>query len=513
MKQLIFIIALCFSILINAQVGVNNTNPQASLDVTATNTSNPNNNDGILIPRIDQFPTTNPTAQQHSMIVYLTTTVGSDTPGFYYWDNPTLNWLPITGQNYWQRNTLGYVYPATITDRVEILNSNDANGTAGSGALEINNGLRLDNNEVITNTNTELLLQYGNNGDLSIDDTTVFVDASANTVGIGTLPGANKLEIYNTTGANRNLYVYKTSGTADAAYIRNLGTGNSLNVYKNSGSGQAIYIGNYSTGYAMNVYSPNNTGIHVSSYNQYCDLAAASNSPSWAITNGSAGIAGASEITGIEGKANWSNTATTDKLGGLFYVSGTNGGTQPWGAPAVSTVGAIVDNTVYKILGFGIVSTIIKDTEDNDRIMVAPEAPEALFQDYGSGQLSNGKVHVTLHPILTKNIAVDKEHPLRVFIQLEGDCNGVFVTNKTVEGFDVIELQNGASNTKFSYQIIANRADENRDGQISNYSDMRFKPFRTKFTLANNESVENEDAGLNPEVENDNNNRRRQEDK
>jgi len=34
-----------------------------------------------------------------------------------------------------------------------------------------------------------------------------------------------------------------------------------------------------------------------------------------------------------------------------------------------------------------------------------------------------------------------------MFIQLEGDCNRVYVSNKSSEGFDVIELQNGQSNT------------------------------------------------------------------
>ncbi|MCX7861560.1 MAG: hypothetical protein N2449_01025, partial [Bacteroidales bacterium] len=47
----------------------------------------------------------------------------------------------------------------------------------------------------------------------------------------------------------------------------------------------------------------------------------------------------------------------------------------------------------------------------------------------------------------------------RVFIQLEGNCNGVYVTNKTKEGFEVVELNNGTSNVDFSWFVIANRAD------------------------------------------------------
>jgi Chaperone of endosialidase len=82
-------------IYVSAQVGVNTTNPQAQLDITASNTSTPSNKDGLLIPRIDTFPATNPTATQQSMLVYLTTTTGSNSPGFYYWDNTTTSWKSI----------------------------------------------------------------------------------------------------------------------------------------------------------------------------------------------------------------------------------------------------------------------------------------------------------------------------------------------------------------------------------------------------------------------------------
>ncbi|MFM6924675.1 MAG: hypothetical protein ACKOU7_04180, partial [Ferruginibacter sp.] len=105
----------------------------------------------------------------------------------------------------------------------------------------------------------------------------------------------------------------------------------------------------------------------------------------------------------------------------------------------------------------------------------APEAPENLFQDYGQAKLANGRVHIDIDPVFAKNIAVNDKHPLRVFVQLEGDCKGVFVTNKTQFGFDVVELDGGRSNTSFSYSIIANRADEtNPDGSIAHYSNERF---------------------------------------
>jgi len=69
--------------------------------------------------------------------------------------------------------------------QVDIINNRDASGTPGSGALEIANGLRLDNNEIITNTGATLHLNNDNNGNVHIDNTTFRVISNQNCVKIG----------------------------------------------------------------------------------------------------------------------------------------------------------------------------------------------------------------------------------------------------------------------------------------------------------------------------------------
>jgi len=80
-------------------VGIGTVAPNAQLDITSSNQATPVNTDGVLIPKIDTFPATNPTALQQGMLVYLTTTTTfasiSKSPGFYYWDNPTSNWIGL----------------------------------------------------------------------------------------------------------------------------------------------------------------------------------------------------------------------------------------------------------------------------------------------------------------------------------------------------------------------------------------------------------------------------------
>jgi hypothetical protein len=68
--------------------------------------------------------------------------------------------------------------------------------------------------------------------------------------------------------------------------------------------------------------------------------------------------------------------------------------------------------------------------------------------------------HIEIDPDLSINILVDEDHPIKIFVTPEGDCNGVYITNKSAEGFDVVELQGGKSNVSFSWQIVATRASE-----------------------------------------------------
>lgn len=184
------------------------------------------------------------------------------------------------------------------------------------------------------------------------------------------------------------------------------------------------------------------------------------------------GVGSGSSSSGLNaGVVGWatSTTGSTLRYGGYFDA---NAGT------SYAYVGMITAaNANRKIEGNGTVNTTVKDINNNLVVLSCPEAPENLFQDYGQGKLANGKAHITLDPNLSKNIVVNAKHPLRVFIQLEGDCKGVYVTNKSQNGFDVVELDGGTSNVEFTWFVTANRADEqNPDGTWAKYSEERFAP-------------------------------------
>ena len=84
---------------LTAQVGINTPAPDAQLDIRSSSQTAPNNKDGLLIPKINVFPAVNPNAAQNGMMVFLTTAVGTNLPGFYYWDNPTNSWKGIGNDN------------------------------------------------------------------------------------------------------------------------------------------------------------------------------------------------------------------------------------------------------------------------------------------------------------------------------------------------------------------------------------------------------------------------------
>jgi hypothetical protein len=107
----------------------------------------------------------------------------------------------------------------------------------------------------------------------------------------------------------------------------------------------------------------------------------------------------------------------------------------------------------YKVIGSGIASTIM-ETREGNKTLFCPESPEPWFEDIGEGQLINGSSgRITLDPKFLDCITVNEDNPLKVFVQLRGNCNGVYVKTYN-DGFEVVELQNGTSDAKFCYRVI-----------------------------------------------------------
>ena len=157
-KRILLLALFCISF-VNAQVGIGTTTPKSSLDITISDSANPSSTDGLLIPRIDVFPTINPTVDQQGMLVYLTTTTGIDLPGFYYWNNTTTTWVNINS------DTKTYLEDVDSDTKVQVEESADEDlvrfDIAGTEYFRMEAG-RLQ----VSNTNNNVF--YGNDaGDLA----------------------------------------------------------------------------------------------------------------------------------------------------------------------------------------------------------------------------------------------------------------------------------------------------------------------------------------------------------
>jgi len=134
-------------------------------------------------------------------------------------------------------------------------------------------------------------------------------------------------------------------------------------------------------------------------------------------------------------------------------------------------------------------SPALNINSNNSKEVLSPDTSEVLFEDFGTAALVNGTAIIPINPILSKNILIDKSNPIKVFIQLEGDCNGVYVASKTASGFVVKELEQGNSNTPFSWRVVANKKSETNNtmaNEVSNYSDPKFQNPPTTITLVDN---------------------------
>lgn len=92
-KTYIFLLLLLtFSINIFGQVGIGTQDPKATLHIEPSSVTTPTGEDGILVPRLENFPTTDPV--RLGQLIFLQDN-GSLDDGFYYWDGT--NWIPFPG--------------------------------------------------------------------------------------------------------------------------------------------------------------------------------------------------------------------------------------------------------------------------------------------------------------------------------------------------------------------------------------------------------------------------------
>jgi hypothetical protein len=432
-----------------SQVGIGTTTPRGAVDIASTT-------QGLVFPNVALVNIITETAvnpQGGSIptgtVVYNTATSGTSpnnvAPGLYYWNGS--RWIAFAGS------------PGGL-DWSLTGNSGTTAGTNFLGTTDAQD-LRFHTNGI----ERARILSTGNMGINSVGNASSQVNVEAGT-GEDAVAGINDNTVANAFwGRNSN-----SAGTAIIGATNGLG-----GYYPTPGAGVAgSAVDGYGISGMVGNGAPNNSA-HNGHAAGYFTLDSDNNTATTTNTSAFAKIAGKDEqLIPVLG-----GTSRRILYGG-YFIGGTSSGGQSYSYVGLkynhNNDANATGGTNYKVVGNGSNSTLVLDKNREPRVMFSPEAPEILFQDFGTGKLNNGEAVIKLEKLLTDNIYVDEEHPLKVFIQLEGDCNGVFVTNKSAEGFTVKELSNGNSNVSFSWQIVASRANStDENGNItSQHIGLRF---------------------------------------
>lgn len=464
----------------NIGMGTGTPNNSAQLEIADTDK-------GLLINRVALTATNSAapvTAPATGLLVYNTANSSSGStevlPGFYYWDGSRWVAMGGTGGKDWSlEGNAGTSLAANFIGTTDATSVNFKTNNLQRMQIDVDGTIGIGNNPF-----TDTALRVNNNA----QPYGVIAQTSSNGVSLYGSDTGTGLGVYGTSSNNHG--IFGTTDYTGSIYLIGgiIGWGGGFN-----GANGVLAVAD------QNATSNSNMGIRAVagsttsiSSNQVLDVAVNANAIDlglYVMTEKSNGEREAARFqTNYSGSpidadardmrvqlAGYTNNSMVGGnnmyYGGFFYSGGSSSGSYAY-------AGARYGNTNYKIIGNGTVSTIVDGVNgDEKKVMFAAEAPEVLFEDYGTGQLTNGMANISIDPIFSNNILVDATHPLKVFIQLEGDCNGVYVTNKSATGFLVKELQNGNSNVAFSWHIVANRKDDlsgNSSDGITNYSGLRF---------------------------------------
>jgi hypothetical protein len=196
------------------------------------------------------------------------------------------------------------------------------------------------------------------------------------------------------------------------------------------------------------------------------------------------GVYGSAKSAGVAGLSN-------DGLGVYAGVLDTINGLALYASGDSYMAGDLITQGSTSV--FGTKSAVVPTSKGN-QLVYCNESPEIWFEDFGNGQLNNGKVSINLEALFLETVIIDAKHEMVITVTPMGNCNGLYVEPGTT-GFVVKELNNGKSNVKFSYRISAKRKGY-EDVRFGNNKRLTTKKVATDFTSdkkkAKANSIQNE---------------------
>jgi hypothetical protein len=159
-------------------------------------------------------------------------------------------------------------------------------------------------------------------------------------------------------------------------------------------------------------------------------------------------------------------TATSGDARGVFARSDSTAGCGVYGlagAASGTTYGVFgISNSpdgygVYYVGGIGgtgLRTSIVETPDHGWRHLYSVESTGPWFEDFGAGQLVDGRVVVTIDPLFAQTVNLSEEY--HVFLTPLGNC-GLYVVEKTATSFTVRALDGSSCSIAFDYRLIAKR--------------------------------------------------------
>jgi hypothetical protein len=258
-----------------------------------------------------------------------------------------------------------------------------------------------------------------------------------------------------------------TSGTGNGVF----GTGPETGVYGQATGGALSSVGVEGT------ISGGDVGFGVYGYSPYIGVTGLDSSATYGVgvyglfntqsTQGqNLGVAGGVwGDTGVVGYTAVNGTADNGYAAGFYnnsatrttmYVHNASSGGTGDVLEAEGQSGICSINGSGDVACTGKVASVVSTEAGQRKVsLYSTQSAENWFEDAGSAQLSRGSATVILDPSFAQTVNTGVEY--HVFLTPNGDCKGLYVSQKSAGSFEVHELGGGASSVSFDYRIMAKR--------------------------------------------------------
>jgi hypothetical protein len=142
------------------------------------------------------------------------------------------------------------------------------------------------------------------------------------------------------------------------------------------------------------------------------------------------------------------------------------GGNSVAGGLAASFSGSVFVNGSFVVQDPANKHGAIKHPDGSHRLLYSMESPESWLEDFGTGQLTNGKADIKLDADFAAVVHAESYH---VFLTEYEAHNDLYVTQRTASGFSV-RAKDGTGNGTFSWRVVVKPKSEAKVERLGKFT-------------------------------------------